>query len=113
MIRYHSFYPVHREGEYAHLMNDHDHRMMDWVRKFNPYDLYSKGHERPDVEALRPLLSRPDRRVLPRDALLVTVGRAGPPRAHRDESGVPPPGRGHRPCRGEIPTNGQVGIILS
>lgn len=54
MIRYHSCYPVHREGEYAHLMTDHDHRMMDWVRRFNPFDLYSKGHDRPDVEALAP-----------------------------------------------------------
>lgn len=54
MVRYHSFYPGHREGEYAHLMNERDHRMMDWVRKFNPYDLYSKGHERPDVAALTP-----------------------------------------------------------
>jgi inositol oxygenase len=54
MIRYHSCYPVHREGEYAHLMTDRDLRMMDWVRKFNPYDLYSKGHERPDVKALTP-----------------------------------------------------------
>ncbi len=54
MIRYHSFYPGHREGEYAHLMTEHDHRMMDWVRAFNPYDLYSKGHERPDVAALTP-----------------------------------------------------------
>jgi inositol oxygenase len=54
MIRYHSFYPCHREGEYAHLMTGHDHRMMDLVRRFNPYDLYSKGHERPDVAALEP-----------------------------------------------------------
>lgn len=54
MIRYHSFYPCHREGEYTHLMTGHDHRMMDWVRKFNPYDLYSKGHGRPDVAALAP-----------------------------------------------------------
>ena len=35
-------------------MNDHDRAMMEWVRKFNPYDLYSKGHEPPDVEALKP-----------------------------------------------------------
>jgi inositol oxygenase len=28
--------------------------MFDWVRAFNPYDLYSKGAERPDVEALKP-----------------------------------------------------------
>jgi inositol oxygenase len=54
MIRYHSFYPCHREGEYTHLMNEHDHEMMTWVRKFNPYDLYSKGHTRPDVKALAP-----------------------------------------------------------
>jgi inositol oxygenase len=54
MIRYHSFYPWHREGAYAHLMNDRDHRMLEWVRRFNPYDLYSKGHERPDVQALTP-----------------------------------------------------------
>jgi inositol oxygenase len=52
MIRYHSFYAAHREGEYAHLMTEDDHRLMDWVRRFNPYDLYSKGHERPDVAAL-------------------------------------------------------------
>ena len=54
MIRYHSCYPAHREGEYAHLMDERDHRLMDWVRKFNPYDLYSKGHARPDVAALTP-----------------------------------------------------------
>jgi inositol oxygenase len=54
MIRYHSFYPAHREGEYTHLMNDHDRHQMLWVRKFNPYDLYSKGHQPPDVEALKP-----------------------------------------------------------
>jgi inositol oxygenase len=52
MIRYHSFYAAHREGEYTHLMTEDDHRLMDWVRRFNPYDLYSKGHKRPDVAAL-------------------------------------------------------------
>ena len=54
MIRYHSFYAGHREGEYRHLMNDRDLELMDWVRQFNPYDLYSKAHERPDVAKLRP-----------------------------------------------------------
>ena len=54
MIRYHSFYAAHREGAYTHLMNDDDRRRMEWVRAFNPYDLYSKGHEPPDVEKLRP-----------------------------------------------------------
>lgn len=54
MIRYHSFYPWHKENEYTHLMNDHDREMLSWVRAFNPYDLYSKSAVRPDVAALRP-----------------------------------------------------------
>jgi inositol oxygenase len=54
MLRYHSFYPWHREGEYDHLCNDKDRRLLEWVRSFNPYDLYTKSHERPDVKALRP-----------------------------------------------------------
>jgi inositol oxygenase len=54
MIRYHSFYAQHREHAYAHLMDDHDHAMFEWVKKFNPYDLYSKVPVPPDVKALRP-----------------------------------------------------------
>jgi inositol oxygenase len=54
MIRYHSFYPAHREGEYQHLMTDKDKRLFDSVRAFNPYDLYTKSHEKPDVKKLRP-----------------------------------------------------------
>jgi inositol oxygenase len=54
MIRYHSFYAAHREGAYSHFMNPEDRRRMDWVREFNPYDLYSKGHEPPDALGLRP-----------------------------------------------------------
>jgi inositol oxygenase len=54
MIRYHSCYPIHQEREYASLLNDRDHELMAWVRRFNPYDLYSKGHEPPDVAALTP-----------------------------------------------------------
>jgi inositol oxygenase len=54
MIRYHSFYPGHREGAYDYLLNHRDREMFEWVRKFNPYDLYSKGSERPKLEELRP-----------------------------------------------------------
>ena len=54
MIRYHSFYAAHREGEYDYLMNDRDREMFAWVRKFNPYDLYSKSHERPNLLELKP-----------------------------------------------------------
>jgi len=28
--------------------------MFEWVRKFNPYDLYSKGLERPNVKGIMP-----------------------------------------------------------
>jgi inositol oxygenase len=54
MIRYHSFYPWHREGAYAHLADDQDREMSKWVREFNKYDLYSKVDVRPDVEKLKP-----------------------------------------------------------
>jgi inositol oxygenase len=54
MIRFHSFYAAHHEGAYDYLMNDHDRAQFRWVRAFNPYDLYSKGAARPDVERLRP-----------------------------------------------------------
>jgi len=54
MIRYHSCYPIHEEGAYAYLMDDHDKQMFEWVKAFNPYDLYSKSLQKPDVEALKP-----------------------------------------------------------
>lgn len=52
MIRYHSFYPWHREEEYQYLLDDRDRQMLSWVRKFNTYDLYSKSPERPDWSRL-------------------------------------------------------------
>jgi inositol oxygenase len=54
MIRYHSFYPAHRDREYGHLMSEYDREMFRWVNAFNPYDLYTKSDRRPDVAALRP-----------------------------------------------------------
>lgn len=54
MIRYHSCYPIHREGVYDYLMNDHDRKMFEWVHQFNPYDLYSKSDDKVDVNKLRP-----------------------------------------------------------
>jgi inositol oxygenase len=54
MLRYHSFYAAHRHGAYRHLMSAHDEEMFRWVSEFNPYDLYSKGHTKPNVKELRP-----------------------------------------------------------
>jgi inositol oxygenase len=54
MLRYHSFYPAHKHGAYGYLMNEQDEQMFHWVRAFNPYDLYSKGRERPNLKEIRP-----------------------------------------------------------
>jgi inositol oxygenase len=53
-LRYHSFYPWHKEGAYEHLTNEQDRETMKWVRAFNRYDLYSKGDARPNVTELKP-----------------------------------------------------------
>jgi inositol oxygenase len=44
-------------------MNDHDWEMFLWVRAFNPYTLYSRSHELPNVKALKPCS---DWRVFPK-----------------------------------------------
>lgn len=54
MLRYHSFYPAHREGDYDYLMTNQDREMFKWVRAFNEYDLYTKNHQKPNVQELRP-----------------------------------------------------------
>ena len=56
MVRYHSFYPWHREGAYEHLTNAEDRRALEAVRAFNPYDLYSKSDEPVNVENVKPYL---------------------------------------------------------
>jgi inositol oxygenase len=53
MIRYHSFYPWHSGGAYMEFMDDHDEKMLEAVRAFNPYDLYSKSDEVPSVDELK------------------------------------------------------------
>lgn len=54
MLRFHSFYAWHRQDAYKFFENEKDKAMLPWVRKFNPYDLYSKGHTKPDLKALKP-----------------------------------------------------------
>jgi len=54
MLRYHSFYAWHREGEYSYLLDEHDKKMLKWVKLFNPYDLYSKNPTPPNWKELKP-----------------------------------------------------------
>jgi inositol oxygenase len=65
MIRFHSFYAWHREGEYDALCDDHDRQMLHWVRAFNPFDLYSKSPEPPNWDALRPYYEQLVNKYLP------------------------------------------------
>lgn len=56
MIRFHSFYPWHREGAYRqfHSPTGEDDSALEDVLAFNAYDLYSKSDSPPDPVALRP-----------------------------------------------------------
>ncbi|OBA21358.1 DUF706-domain-containing protein [Metschnikowia bicuspidata var. bicuspidata NRRL YB-4993] len=54
MIRYHSFYPWHHENAYKYLMNDEDVQLLEAVRSFNKYDLYSKADDCYNVEDIKP-----------------------------------------------------------
>ncbi|KAL9401585.1 hypothetical protein Peur_005434 [Populus x canadensis] len=54
IIRYHSFYALHRTGAYRHLMNEEDVENLKWLKIFNKYDLYSKSKVRIDVDKVKP-----------------------------------------------------------
>ncbi|XAR67662.1 Inositol oxygenase [Bertholletia excelsa] len=54
IIRYHSFYALHRGGAYTYLMNAEDTENLKWLHIFNKYDLYSKSKVRVDVEKVKP-----------------------------------------------------------
>lgn len=54
IIRYHSFYALHKAGAYKHLMNEEDNENLKWLLTFNKYDLYSKSKETVDVEKVKP-----------------------------------------------------------
>jgi inositol oxygenase len=53
MIRYHSFYPWHNQGAYREFMAEGDEVLLNAVKAFNPYDLYSKSDDVPSVEQLK------------------------------------------------------------
>lgn len=65
MLRFHSFYAWHREGEYDYLLDGHDREMLKWVKLFNPYDLYSKSPTPPDIKELRPYYDELIKKYLP------------------------------------------------
>ncbi|KAE8729650.1 putative inositol oxygenase [Hibiscus syriacus] len=54
IIRYHSFYTLHKYGAYFQFMNEEDKENMKWLKVFNKYDLYSKSKVLVDVEEVKP-----------------------------------------------------------
>ncbi|CAN1812564.1 Inositol oxygenase 2 [Linum perenne] len=54
IIRYHSFYPLHKGNAYQHLMNDEDRDNLKWLKIFNKYDLYSKSKVPIEIEKVKP-----------------------------------------------------------
>ncbi|XP_062090956.1 inositol oxygenase 2 [Humulus lupulus] len=54
IVRYHSFYPLHKCGAYKQFMNKEDEENLKWLHIFNKYDLYSKSKVRVDVEKVKP-----------------------------------------------------------
>ena len=53
IIRYHSFYAWHTDGEYTHLAAPHDRKTLIWVKRFNKHDLYSKMDDVPDLTEVK------------------------------------------------------------
>ncbi|KAH1086598.1 hypothetical protein GLYMA_07G126600v4 [Glycine max] len=54
IIKYHSFYALHRAGAYTHLMNEEDIENLKWLKIFSKYDLYSKSKVLVDIEKVKP-----------------------------------------------------------
>ena len=67
MIRYHSCYPWHTGGAYREFMNEDDEKMIEWVRLFNQYDLYTKADSSPDIKVLKRYYDVLIRKYLPGD----------------------------------------------
>lgn len=65
IIRFHSFYPWHTSEDYNYLCDDKDMRMLEWIREFNKFDLYSKSDEVPDVDQLIPYYERLAEKYVP------------------------------------------------
>jgi inositol oxygenase len=56
MVRLHSCYPLHSSTVYNHLLKlPQDLETLDWVRRFNKYDLYSKSDHVPTIREMKKL----------------------------------------------------------
>lgn len=65
IIRFHSFYPAHKEGAYDHFMNDKDRTLLKYLQLFSRYDLYSKENTSPNIKDLMPYYKELVKEFLP------------------------------------------------
>ncbi|KAG9456896.1 hypothetical protein H6P81_001404 [Aristolochia fimbriata] len=54
IIRFHSFASLYTHGAYEYLMDDKDKEMLEWLKIFAKYDLYSKGRLKINLEEVKP-----------------------------------------------------------
>ncbi len=65
IIRYHSFYPFHKEHAYMELANEKDLNMLGYLKLFNQCDLYSKQDETIDYNEIKEYYSQLIQKYLP------------------------------------------------
>jgi len=66
LIRFHSFWYWHFGGEYSHLLNENDKKMLPYLEQFRVCDLYSKeATNLPDPQKLRPYYEKLMKKYLP------------------------------------------------
>jgi inositol oxygenase len=69
ILRFHSFYPWHREGAYQYFMNEDDQITLKWTKVFSKMDLYTKDAPVPDVEKLMPYYINLVKKYFPNEIL--------------------------------------------
>ncbi len=57
IIRYHSLYAYHDKGSYKQFMSEKDKKMLNYLKLFNQYDLYSKSDILIDEKKVKPYYS--------------------------------------------------------
>ena len=70
IIRFHSCYLWHTEKEYMHFMKDSDSNLLEWVKIFNKYDLYTKRDESLDLDNLKEYYDKLIKKYLSPDGVL-------------------------------------------
>ncbi len=74
-LRYHSFYPWHKEGAYQHLANDRDRAMIDVGEGVQPVRPVFEERREAGSRDAPAVLRRTHRRIFPRAAEFLTPGQ--------------------------------------